>query len=158
MFCHNTHHSTTNHPPHKNQTAHEVTRDVTAWAYQFAFRPAPKHRSFCFPTSGLGPMFSASSSRPGPASARSAWARCLAAFAHTDGFPQVVSCGRSPNWGGEAVSRLDGRGISLSIAAPAPITFATGTDFHDLPDPVPRIAGPSPHLQCSSGPLGPTQR
>jgi hypothetical protein len=28
----------------------------------------------------------------------------------------------------------------------------------DLPDPVPRIASPSPHLQCSSGPLGPTLR
>jgi hypothetical protein len=29
---------------------------------------------------------------------------------------------------------------------------------HNLPDPVPRIASPSPHLRCSSGSLGPTRR
>jgi len=61
--------------PHKNQTAHEVTRDVTAWASQIALSltHAEAHvRVLRFPTSGLGPMLSASSSRPGPASARSA--------------------------------------------------------------------------------------
>ena len=67
--------------------AHEVTRDVTAWAYQFAFRKPLRastlRSSFCFPTSGLEPMLLASSSRPGPASARSACASLSASPTQT---------------------------------------------------------------------------
>jgi len=43
-----------------------------------------------FPTSGLGPMLSADDSRPGPASARSAWA-IPCGLAHTDGCPRSIS-------------------------------------------------------------------
>jgi hypothetical protein len=149
---------------YKNQTAHEVTRDVTAWAYQFAFRKPPRastlRSSFCVPTSGLGPMLSASSSRPGPASARSAWAWPFG-VAHTDGFPRFVFAvahpigvaKRFPDWTAVGFrSRSQARYPARRLRdLPNPL-------FYDLPDPVPRIASPLPHLQCSSGPLGPMTR
>jgi len=39
-------------------------------------------------------------------------------------FSASRSRGRSPKWGGEAVSRLDGRGISLSTASTSLIRAA----------------------------------
>jgi hypothetical protein len=47
--------------------------------------------------------------------------------------------GRSPKWGGGAVSRLDGRGISLSIA-PRCQPLSQLARFSRSPGPVPRIS------------------
>jgi hypothetical protein len=81
----------------KKQQAHEVTRDVTAWA------------CCC-----LGPILLATCSLPGPASILSAEALFLRAASPTDGWSRQFPPRPLTQWGGLAVSRLDGRGFSLS--------------------------------------------
>ena len=89
----------------KNQMAHEVTRDVTAWAF-ISFR-----RQSWYRTDSLGNLL------PGLGPPRSAQHETTVAchFIQTVGSRQ--SPPRSPaQQGGMAVSRLDGRGLSLSRA------------------------------------------
>jgi len=57
-------------------------------------------------------------------------------------LPRFFARGRSPKWGGEAVSRLDGRGISRFDRASHSRHALASCTRHDLPDPVPRIAYP----------------
>ena len=96
---------TLNPLPPKNQMAHEVTRDVTAWAF-ISFR-----RQSWYRTDSLGNLL------PGLGPPRSAQHETTVAchFIQTVGSRQ--SPPRSPaQQGGMAVSRLDGRGLSLSRA------------------------------------------
>ena len=95
-----------------------------------------------------GRCCSASGSRPGPASARSARASPCE-VTRTDGSPRVVLAAAHPKWGGGAVSRLDGRGISLSTAPMLPTrTHGARPNTHkpaismQSPGPVPRISNP----------------
>ena len=68
--------------PRSDSRSHRVGLSVRSTA-----RALP-HEPMSIPTSGLGPMLSADDSRPGPASARSAWASPCGR-AHTDGCPRA---------------------------------------------------------------------
>jgi hypothetical protein len=91
----------------KIQKARAPTREVDTWAC-------------CV----LGPILEATCFRPGPASVRSA--SCVSCDSHdTDGLIATVSAAIArPKWGGLAVSRLDGRGITLSRTLLPRIGFA----------------------------------
>jgi hypothetical protein len=106
--------------PRKNQTAHEVTRDVTAWACQWALVGSARH------TRGRRELHRSCASRPlvsgrccrqitsGLGPPRPAQRGRLLAVAPTQTVAREPSFAAAhPRWGGGAVSRLDGRGISL---------------------------------------------
>ena len=99
--------------PGINQTAHEVTRDVTAWAGWVI--PTPVKASD--DPSLVSDRFSWQvAPGPGPASVLSA--RSLSCDAlRTDGLAPTVLSASLTQQGGVAVSRLDGRGVSLSVQA-----------------------------------------
>jgi hypothetical protein len=142
-------------PTHKNQKAHEVTRDVTAWAGWVILRPKASDDP-----SLVSDRFSWQvAPGPGPASVLSA--RSLSCDAlRTDGLAPTVLSASLTQQGGVAVSRLDGRGVSLSVqpnlavcvrramrTSPDVLSRATGLirpGFQTpAPGPVPRIARPS---------------
>jgi hypothetical protein len=114
-----------------------------------------------FPTSGLGPMLFGKLlpawARLGPLSTSSA----LRLRSHRR-FPASRSRGRSPKMGwrsGFPTGRPWDFALDRGLLRDRPrLRDADLADLPRSPGPVPRIAGPSPHLQCSSGPMGPTLR